>query len=373
MILRESTTIHVTPREPHANPGGRAQFSLSSGAMAFAFLSTPRRTRSALRLGIIVVLCAPSAHGTSQGSQDALLKKIFHAVGTTNRYFVEFGFNAPSFEEGSGANTQELWKQGWRGLLLDGGRSNATINLVQTYIKSTNIVHTFQENGVPIELDYLSVDIDSADLWVLRSILSIYRPRVMTVEFNSNYDFHGPHASAITFHDPSTMPTLNGRASWNGTCFFGTSARAILSVASAHNYELVASEAPLDVFFVRSDVWKDRRHPDKTIAQTVGARFAGDGQLMRAKLNHLPMTTQEAENLMDYNVYVRTGSLCESRAAAARTLRRYAHHFHNNSRENHRHACFKELRKLKQPKCDAAGAKSMGVSIETQLGRADGR
>ena len=48
------------------------------------------------------------------------------AVGTSNKFFVEFGFNANSYEEGSGANSEALYHAGWRGLLLDGRRSNAT-------------------------------------------------------------------------------------------------------------------------------------------------------------------------------------------------------------------------------------------------------
>jgi len=62
------------------------------------------------------------------------LARIFAGIGTTNRHFVEFGFNAPSFEESSGANTEALWQQGWHGLLLDGTRSNASINLHQSVV-----------------------------------------------------------------------------------------------------------------------------------------------------------------------------------------------------------------------------------------------
>ena len=40
------------------------------------------------------------AHAKSQGAQDDTLARIFAAVGTTNRHFVEFGFNGRSFEEG---------------------------------------------------------------------------------------------------------------------------------------------------------------------------------------------------------------------------------------------------------------------------------
>ena len=123
---------------------------------------------------IQLLLAVATAHvaATSQGQQDLTLAKIFGAIGTTNRFFVEFGFNGDSFETGSGANSEALYRQGWRGLLLDGRRSNATINLHTVYIKSTTIASVFRAHRVPRHLDYLSVDIDSADLWVLRSILT---------------------------------------------------------------------------------------------------------------------------------------------------------------------------------------------------------
>ena len=41
---------------------------------------------------------------------------------------------------------------------------------------------------MPRELDYLSIDIDSTDIWVWRALLKSgkYRPRVVSIEYNSN-------------------------------------------------------------------------------------------------------------------------------------------------------------------------------------------
>jgi len=40
----------------------------------------------------------------SQGSQDLFLEKIFSIIKTTNKYFVEFGFNEKGYDTGgSGA------------------------------------------------------------------------------------------------------------------------------------------------------------------------------------------------------------------------------------------------------------------------------
>jgi hypothetical protein len=103
-----------------------------------------------------------------------------------------------------------LHRQGWTGLLLDGGNKNETINLHKEFICPDTIVGIFDKFKVPLEADYVrlvqlvtrafsmsfwhrgpiksvrcactrSVDIDSYDLWVLRALLkSGYRPRVVT-------------------------------------------------------------------------------------------------------------------------------------------------------------------------------------------------
>ena len=118
----------------------------------------------------------------SQGSQDFYLEKIFSVIQTTNKYFVEFGFNKPSYGSGgSGANTRKLYREGWSGLLLDAGHENPSINLKKHDLFASNIAAIFVENSVPKELDFLSCDMDSHDLWVFRAIMEAgYRPRVIT-------------------------------------------------------------------------------------------------------------------------------------------------------------------------------------------------
>lgn len=143
----------------------------------------------------------------SQGAQDIYLERIFTKIGITNKYFVEFGFNEASYDSGgSGANTRALHRLGWRGLLLDATNENAHINLQKHFLYANNVARIFMSNHVPEDLDYLSCDMDSHDLWIFREILKAgFRPRVITTEFNSNY----PLTLSISLIDPSIL--------WNGT------------------------------------------------------------------------------------------------------------------------------------------------------------
>ena len=126
---------------------------------------------------------------SSQGNQDAIIGSIFAKMPPTHKYYVEFGFNTNKQCTKSGPNTCKLWQNGWHGLLLDGKNENPEINLHAHQLTSKNIVGLFRRYGVPNDLDYLSIDIDSADLWLMRAILAsgLFRPRLLSVEYNANY------------------------------------------------------------------------------------------------------------------------------------------------------------------------------------------
>lgn len=189
--------------------------------------------------------------GYSQGNQDAVLAYIFSQIGSGSRYFVEFGFSSSKYGQGTGANTELLFRQGWRGLLLDGQKENSAINLHAEWISANTIVSTLKKYNVPQNFDYLSIDIDSADLWVFRAIISSsFRPRVVTVEYNSNYPIHSSF-------------TNTGRPDyqWKGDRLFGTSLAALQMVGEEFGYALVDVVTCLDAVFVRKDELRGSSYP----------------------------------------------------------------------------------------------------------------
>jgi hypothetical protein len=96
-------------------------------------------------------------------------------LGTTaTPFYVEVGYNRPYLTDGS--NTLYLHEKGWSGLLIDGEHSNHSINLHAHFVTPDNIEDIFDQHNVPLEPDYVSIDIDSIDVWVARSLLkSKYR------------------------------------------------------------------------------------------------------------------------------------------------------------------------------------------------------
>jgi hypothetical protein len=149
-------------------------------------------------VGIVALIALSKcggADGQSQGMQDQVLQEIFQVIGTTNEFYVELGFNAVAHRGGSGSNTFALKERGWRGLLLDGRFSNPDINLHQEMIFSSNAAFTFEKHNVPAEPDYVSIDLDTADIWVFDALARSYRPRVVSIEYNAAF----PPASTIAF------------------------------------------------------------------------------------------------------------------------------------------------------------------------------
>lgn len=186
----------------------------------------------------------------SQGNQDGFLQYIFQNIGTTNKVAVEFGFNSNQLiggpvtsTEGSGANVALLvTKDGWKPILFDGGHENPEINLHKVFLTPDNIADTFREHNVPTEPDYVSIDVDSIDLWLFESMVEGgFRPRVVSIEYNANFSI-------------DTAVTNKKNAIWRGDGSFGSSLKALYLSGISKGYNMVCVETTLDVFLIRNDI-----------------------------------------------------------------------------------------------------------------------
>ncbi len=129
----------------------------------------------------------------SQFSEDGILDEIFRRIGTTNRFFVEFGV-------GDGMENNTLYKlgQGWDGIWFDGDHDKITsirrthdtliaskkLRVYEKWILSSTVMNDFRCASVPTEFDLLSIDIDGNDYWVWKA-LEEFSPRVVVIEFNA--------------------------------------------------------------------------------------------------------------------------------------------------------------------------------------------
>jgi hypothetical protein len=179
----------------------------------------------------------------SQGGEDGVLERIFECIGTTNRYFVEFG--AKDGLELS--NTAHLrLDRGWSGLLME-ACAPVVEGVVQEFVTAENINQLFVRHEVPASFDLLSIDIDGNDYWVWKA-LDRFRPRVVVMEYN------------IYFHldDPRTVP-YDPQREWDETGYHGASLAALRKLGLSKGYSLLHTDSWMpNAFFVSSELLPER-------------------------------------------------------------------------------------------------------------------
>lgn len=185
----------------------------------------------------------------SQWGQDGVLEQIFNLIGTTNKYFVEFGSSGN--DEGMG-NTAYLRRRGFDGLLMDGSENpygnhtNKKYDVKIEFIKSSNINELFRKYNVPEEFDFLSIDIDGQDFHVWNNLDSKYKPRVVSIE--------------MCYHilpGIDRVMVLNDNWVWPGNHLSGASITALKKLGNKKGYSLVAT-CMSDAIFVRNDLIYDK-------------------------------------------------------------------------------------------------------------------
>jgi len=188
----------------------------------------------------------------SQGDQDGILRKIFKTIGIVNHAAVEFGFGYVAnsghsgeqlIEHNSGLNTRFLREKGWNVTYFDALINDSVAGIKAVTLAEDNIVSSFRAAGVPTEVDYVSIDVDSIDVWLLKALLTEYLPRVISIEYNKNF--------------LSWMHITHTRKwhAWTQRSVYGASAGAIDYVARVNGYRVVnIMPIGLDMFLVRKDL-----------------------------------------------------------------------------------------------------------------------
>jgi hypothetical protein len=190
----------------------------------------------------------------SQNGEDGIVREIFRRIGEGDKFAVEFGIG-----DGSECCTRNLLlNHSWAGLLIEGAKHYAEnartifklcpkVNVVHEYLSLENVLEVFSEHGVPASPDLLVIDIDGNDYWILRRILSAYRPRVLVMEYNSRW----------TPPQEWVMP-YNTKYLWDGSAYFGASLASLMKLANSFDYTLVGCDSSgVNAFFVRSDLVKE--------------------------------------------------------------------------------------------------------------------
>ena len=159
---------------------------------------------------------------TSQGGEDGILKELFDLIGTTaTPYCIDIG----AWDGQHLSNTYQLvhsWN--WGGLLVEANserheqlcalystRPDVTcIDCLVDIDGESALSSILQKYNVPLDLDFVSIDVDGADYHLWESIGNTYKPRVMCIEFNPTIPNHVHYVQErdITVQEGSSLLAL---------------------------------------------------------------------------------------------------------------------------------------------------------------------
>eukprot|EP00415_Alexandrium_ostenfeldii_P002620 UN2620 len=133
---------------------------------------------------------------------------------------------------------------------------NYGMNLYMEEIDPDSIARKLTQHDAPNDPDYLSIDLTGCDLQVFLAVIQDFSPRVISVEYNSNWKL-----------DESIMnickDAYGGRYEHTlGDDIFGASLTALMKAGKKNGYTLVTTEKGLEVFFVREDLVCDNTEVD---------------------------------------------------------------------------------------------------------------
>jgi hypothetical protein len=187
----------------------------------------------------------------SQNDEDGMIAEVFRRIGTADRRFIEFGV-----EDGLESNSTYLLLQGWSGAWIDGSAVTARraqaafkdypVEVVTGHVTAENADELIGHLAGTLDLDLLSIDIDSNDYWVWKAIQST-RPRLVVIEYNATLP-------------PPLRKTIAYAAAgaWDGSNYFGASLSALEALGREKGYCLVGcSLSGTNAFFVRDDLVGD--------------------------------------------------------------------------------------------------------------------
>jgi hypothetical protein len=185
----------------------------------------------------------------SQRGEDGIIEKIFEMLDITTGHAVELG----AWDGIKYSNVYNLILQGWHATLIESGAErfielsknmnvhtnvNPVLSTVNLEVGST-LNEILSKEKVPSDFDILSLDIDGCDYWVWKDLRFV--PKVVVVEYNSNWE----GSVTIPYHANHV---------WDGTQFYGASARALNELAKSKGYDLVAHVPNTNLFFIKREL-----------------------------------------------------------------------------------------------------------------------
>jgi len=189
---------------------------------------------------------------TSQNNEDGIINHIFDILKIDKLNFIEIGFDYYQ------NNSLAVLKRCNKGLFVDGDNKKVIIlkNVLKLFYPATKI--TVQNALVDIdninqikeqnfnnqeEIDFLSIDVDGIDYYLLKEIN--FKPKLICIEYN--FWFGKDLSCAVPYKKNYSLDSLSN--------YVGASLKAITELANSKGYHLIALDsACVNAFFIRDDL-----------------------------------------------------------------------------------------------------------------------
>lgn len=177
----------------------------------------------------------------AETGEEGVICHVFNIIGTETKFCVDIGATDGQHR----SNTKWLIDGGWNGLLLDKRFWNKldpynTRDVKQEIVTVENVNDILEKYNTLLNIDFLSIDIDYNDYWVLKSILdkNKYMPKLICFEFNP----------VFTAHEAKAVPYVpNSAPSKDHTIFYGASLLAFSKLGEQYGYKLIHTiKTPID-------------------------------------------------------------------------------------------------------------------------------
>lgn len=186
----------------------------------------------------------------SQFGEEAFILHIFKSIGTINKYFVDLGAGDGVYL----SNTKLLKDEyGWNGLMMDAD-NHGNEEVKKEFITATNILELLYKYDVPNKFDFLSIDLDGNDWYVLDVILDNYAPRLIMAEFNGTIPL-----------GVDKVMVYNENHSWNNDDYYGASFEAFKRLGEQRGYSTIFSYASTNIYLIKKD---ELQEPNKDFGIT---------------------------------------------------------------------------------------------------------
>jgi len=189
---------------------------------------------------------------TSQNNEDGIINHIFDILKIDKLNFIEIGFDYYQ------NNSLAVLKRCNKGLFVDGDNKKVIIlkNVLKLFYPATKII--VQNALVDIdninqikeqnfnnqeEIDFLSIDVDGIDYYLLKEIN--FKPKLICIEYN--FWFGKDLSCAVPYKKNYSIDSLSN--------YVGASLKAITELANSKGYHLIALDsACVNAFFIRDDL-----------------------------------------------------------------------------------------------------------------------